>query len=266
MSAKRPTPPGERKPISETWYPVFPSLLRSSRAFSGSSGVPPVAAARCTLVGPFHYCRRRRYYARFRSHEATAQTPARPFRPETAACIRGAARGSRRGGAGRCRRRHRDPQAPRRVHRGVGRIAPARNSRPLDSPAKSTDLERCPFCPGGVEVPFSYDAAVFDNRFPSFRPDPQPAPLLDGPTGPAQGRCEVVLYTDRHDAWFGELSPIELARVVAIWIDRGRELWADPAHSIRLRFREPGRRGRSHHRAPARADLRARSRPAGHGR
>lgn len=119
-------------------------------------------------------------------------------------------------------------------------IAPARNTRPLDSVAQSADADACPFCPGGVEVPFSYDAAVFDNRFPSFRPDPQAAPLLDGRTGPAQGRCEVVLYTDRHDASFGELSPVELARVVAIWIDRARALWADPAHAYVCVFENRG--------------------------
>jgi UDPglucose--hexose-1-phosphate uridylyltransferase len=119
-------------------------------------------------------------------------------------------------------------------------IAPARNARPLDSSAETADAERCPFCPGGIEVPFSYDAAVFDNGFPSFRPDPPPAPPLDGPTGPALGRCEVVLYTDRHEASFGELSPTELARVVAIWIDRGRELWADSAHRYVYVFENRG--------------------------
>jgi UDPglucose--hexose-1-phosphate uridylyltransferase len=119
-------------------------------------------------------------------------------------------------------------------------IAPARNTRPLDSPEASAGLEQCPFCPGGVEVPFSYEAAVFDNRFPSFRPDAPPAPHLDGPTGPAHGQCEVVLYTDRHDASFGGLSPTELARVVAIWIDRGRELWADPERSYVCVFENRG--------------------------
>jgi UDPglucose--hexose-1-phosphate uridylyltransferase len=119
-------------------------------------------------------------------------------------------------------------------------VAPARNTRPLDRPAESPDPDGCPFCPGGIEVPFAYDAAVFDNRFPSFRPDAPPAPRLDGPTGPARGRCEVVLYTDRHDASFGELSPTELARVVAIWIDRGRELWADPEHAYVCVFENRG--------------------------
>jgi len=112
------------------------------------------------------------------------------------------------------------PEAPQAIHKRVDAftgdwvgIAPARNTRPLDTAAAIDG--RCPFCPGGTEVPFPYEAAVFDNRFPSFRPDPPPPPELDGPTGPAGGRCEVVLYTHRHDASFGDLSPPELARVVA---------------------------------------------------
>jgi UDPglucose--hexose-1-phosphate uridylyltransferase len=80
-------------------------------------------------------------------------------------------------------------------------------------------------------VPFRYEAAVFDNLFPSFRPAPPPAPHLEAPTAPARGRCEVVLYTDRHEASFGDLSPTELTRVLAVWIDRARELWIDPAHA-----------------------------------
>ena len=117
-------------------------------------------------------------------------------------------------------------------------IAPARNTRPLDSVAEVA--EACPFCPGGREVPFRYEAAVFDNRFPSFHPDPPPAPALDGPTGAALGRCEVVLYTHRHEASFGSLSPVELGRVVAVWIDRARELWSDPAHAYVCVFENRG--------------------------
>jgi UDPglucose--hexose-1-phosphate uridylyltransferase len=117
-------------------------------------------------------------------------------------------------------------------------IAPARNARPLDSVAAAA--EPCPFCPGGLEVPFPYEAAVFDNRFPSFRQAPPPPPPLPGPTGPALGRCEVVLYTDRHEASFGDLSPAELARVVAIWVDRSRELWRDPDHAYVCIFENRG--------------------------
>lgn len=117
-------------------------------------------------------------------------------------------------------------------------ISAARNARPLDSAAETA--EHCPFCPGGPEVPFSYDAAVFDNRFPSFRPVPPPPPLVDGQTRPAVGRCEVVLYTDRHDTSFGQLSPAELCRVLAVWIDRSRELWSDPSHAYVCVFENRG--------------------------
>jgi UDPglucose--hexose-1-phosphate uridylyltransferase len=117
-------------------------------------------------------------------------------------------------------------------------IAPARNARPLDSAAEAA--KPCPFCPGGTEVPFPYEAAVFDNRFPSFRPAPPAPPALDGPTGPALGKCEVVLYTDRHEASFGRLSATELARVLAVWTDRADELWSDPAHAYVCVFENRG--------------------------
>src|SRR5262249_33916784 len=73
-----------------------------------------------------------------------------------------------------------------------------------------------------------------------FRPEPPPAPVLDGPVGQALGRCEVVLYTDRHDASFGGLSPTELTRVLAVWVDRARELWSDPAHAYVCVFENRG--------------------------
>jgi UDPglucose--hexose-1-phosphate uridylyltransferase len=116
-------------------------------------------------------------------------------------------------------------------------IAPARNARPLDSSAESPDA--CPFCPGGAEVPFPYDAAVFENRYPSFRAEPPPA-AGGAAAGPALGRCEVVLYTSRHEASFGRLSPAELGRVVAVWTDRARELWSDPAHAYVCVFENRG--------------------------
>src|SRR5688572_2574385 len=67
----------------------------------------------------------------------------------------------------------------------------------------------CPLCPtrpGGfpTEVPAAdYDVVVFENRFPSLQRHPPP-PAVEGsdlfPVRPAQGACEVVLYTPRHDA------------------------------------------------------------------
>jgi UDPglucose--hexose-1-phosphate uridylyltransferase len=119
-------------------------------------------------------------------------------------------------------------------------VSPARNKRPLEDAAVEGGSAPCPFCPGGFEIPFDYDAAVFDNRFPPFRPDPPSAPALDGPTAAALGRAEIVLYTSRHEASFGELSPAELARVLAVWTDRSRDLWADPAHRYVAVFENRG--------------------------
>ena len=107
-------------------------------------------------------------------------------------------------------------------------VSPARNVRPHSGPAGATDEEGtpCPLCPGGPEVPFSYDAAVFDNRFPALVADPPP--VSDDPrVGPAQGHCEVVLYTEHHEGSLATLTPTELARVVAVWRDRSGELWTD---------------------------------------
>jgi len=118
-------------------------------------------------------------------------------------------------------------------------ISPARNARPLDRDSDQGE-SGCPFCPGSYEVPFAYDAAVFDNRFPPFRPDAPPPPQLEGPTSPARGRSEIVLYTPRHDTNFGELSPAELGRVLAVWTDRSAELWADPAHEYVAVFENRG--------------------------
>jgi len=122
-------------------------------------------------------------------------------------------------------------------------ISPARNTRPNAGPAGRTPdpstAAACPFCPGGPEVPFAYDAAVFENRFPSLVADPPPV-AADPRLRPALGRCEVVLYTDRHAGSLATLAPAELANLAAIWRDRSAELWADPRHRDVLVFENRG--------------------------
>ncbi len=118
-------------------------------------------------------------------------------------------------------------------------ISPARNVRPLDSAEPAGEEDGCPVCPGGVELPFPYDAAVFENRFPSFVAEPPPPPA-DDLTAPSRGRCEVVIYTSRHDTCFGQLAPAELGRLLAIWADRSRELWADERHAFVMIFENRG--------------------------
>jgi UDPglucose--hexose-1-phosphate uridylyltransferase len=113
-------------------------------------------------------------------------------------------------------------------------VSPARNVRPHASIDK-----RCPLCPGGAELPFGYEAAVFENRFPAFRAHP-PAVGADPRLAPSLGRCEVVLYTERHEGSLATLTPAELANVVAVWRDRSLDLWSDPNHRFVLTFENRG--------------------------
>lgn len=124
-------------------------------------------------------------------------------------------------------------------------VSPARNTRP-HAPSPEVATTTCPLCPGGPEVPVDYRAAVFDNRFPSFSPDPPVPPIgptvagLGPLTAPSRGRCEVVLYTPTHTGSLATLNDAELARVIAIWVDRSAALWADPATRVVLVFENRG--------------------------
>ncbi len=114
-------------------------------------------------------------------------------------------------------------------------VSPARNARPQTRP--STDASgvatapACPLCPGGPELPFSYEAAVFENRFPSLMATPPPPPPgehpVTAPTAPSRGRCEVVLYTEQHQGSLATLAPHEVLNLIAVWTDRSRMLWAE---------------------------------------
>ncbi len=117
-------------------------------------------------------------------------------------------------------------------------FSPARNTRPHSSD-RPTEGPACPLCPGGPEMPFSYEAAVFDNRFPALLEPPPPVPAATW-IRPSVGRCEVVLYTEEHEGSLATLSPEALARVVAVWRDRSRDLWADERHRFVLVFENRG--------------------------
>ena len=128
-------------------------------------------------------------------------------------------------------------------------VSPARNVRPHSSaptgrgtvPGSPAERFRCPLCPGGPEIAFSYEAAVFENRFPSFVPDPPPVPDSRDPRyAPSIGACEVVMFTERHEGNFATLTPAETARVIAVWTDRTRELWANPRYAFVMAFENRG--------------------------
>jgi UDPglucose--hexose-1-phosphate uridylyltransferase len=89
--------------------------------------------------------------------------------------------------------------------------------------------EFCPLCParpGGPPTEIGrddFEVAVFDNRFPSLRPDPEP-PAVDGtaltPVEPSFGACDVVVYTPDHAGQLGSLSVGHVRHLVAVWAHR----------------------------------------------
>lgn len=91
----------------------------------------------------------------------------------------------------------------------------------------------CPLCPtkpGGfpTEIPeATYDIVVFENRFPSLRPDPT-APAVEGtelyPVRPGQGICEVVVYSPVHSSTLATQPVEQIHKLVQVWTERFREL------------------------------------------
>lgn len=107
--------------------------------------------------------------------------------------------------------------------------------------------KQCPLCPSGpgrhTEIPApEYDVVVFDNRFPTLGAaggNGEPATCagadnMPGPgepvltSHPAAGRCEVVCFSQHHDASFADLSPAQAAIVMAAWTDRSATLARQP--------------------------------------
>ena len=107
-----------------------------------------------------------------------------------------------------------DPYADVIVH-----IVGSRQGRP-NLPAAG-----CPFCPGGLEAPEPYEVRWFPNRWPAM---------------PGE-RCEVVLYTPRHDATFWSLGVPGARQVVDLWADRTAALGSRDDVDYVLIFENRGR-------------------------
>lgn len=93
----------------------------------------------------------------------------------------------------------------------------------------------CPLCPTQpgafpTEVPAEdYDIVVFENKFPSLQ---HPAPEIAVEetdlykVRPADGVCEVVLYSSKHDATLAGESVEDIRKLIEVWTDRFNELAA----------------------------------------
>lgn len=91
----------------------------------------------------------------------------------------------------------------------------------------------CPLCPTKpgefpTEVPAEdYEIVVFENKFPSLRhpaPDPAVGPTALSPVRPADGICEVVLYSPDHNSTLTDASVEHLRKLIEVWTDRYVEL------------------------------------------
>jgi UDPglucose--hexose-1-phosphate uridylyltransferase len=69
-----------------------------------------------------------------------------------------------------------------------------------------------------------YDVAVFENLFPTFASSATDQPELTVDTRPAQGACEVVVFTQDSAQSLGALSLPHLELLIEVWSDRYRDL------------------------------------------
>lgn len=88
----------------------------------------------------------------------------------------------------------------------------------------------CAFCPGSGRVPDDYDVMIYDNDFPIMMPEPPEPDDVAGDiyrTAPAAGKCEVVLYSPKHDAHLSSLGASHIRKVVDLWAERCEALAED---------------------------------------
>lgn len=106
-----------------------------------------------------------------------------------------------------------------------------RQNRTFLPPADFCPL--CPTKPGASEenvtdVPApEYDIAIIENKFPSLKYPPA-EPSVEGndlyPVEPSDGVCEVVLFTQEHDATLATQPVERIEKLVRVWQDRYEDL------------------------------------------
>jgi UDPglucose--hexose-1-phosphate uridylyltransferase len=80
---------------------------------------------------------------------------------------------------------------------------------PMTDPDHPTEL------PAG-----EYEIAVFDNRFPSLDLEAHDAPALTVPTAPANGHCEVVVFTQDPGTALARLPLSRIELLLQVWGER----------------------------------------------
>ena len=118
------------------------------------------------------------------------------------------------------------------THRQNRTFLPPKEYNPL-APTKSMDFP--------TELPSgNYDMAVFDNLFASLQLDATASPALSIPTRPADGHCEVVVFTQDPDTSLGRMPLEQIVLLLRVWADRYQEIEALPGIQYVLPFENRG--------------------------
>lgn len=123
-------------------------------------------------------------------------------------------------------------------------VATHRQDRTYKPPAEFCPL--CPTLPGEfpTEVPAEdYEIVVFQNKFSSLTQPPPPLEVEGSAlyqTAPAEGVCEVVLYSPRHDSTLAQESEEHIQNLIQVWTDRYIELGQKPNIQYVLIFENKG--------------------------
>jgi UDPglucose--hexose-1-phosphate uridylyltransferase len=122
-------------------------------------------------------------------------------------------------------------------------VSPHRTKRPWQGQVEKVDVQtlpdydpECYLCPGNLRAgnarnPDYTDTFIFDNDFPTLKPDTavqrmEENGLLIAESEP--GICRVVCFSPRHNLALANMEPERLRVVVDTWIDQFRELGSRP--------------------------------------
>lgn len=118
------------------------------------------------------------------------------------------------------------------AHRQDRTFMPPKEFDPL-APTKSDDFP--------TELPAGdYDVAVFANLFASLDWNATEAPESTVDTRRANGRCEVVVFTQAQEGSLGGLSVDHIALLLRVWADRHREIGKHPEIQYVMPFENRG--------------------------
>lgn len=109
--------------------------------------------------------------------------------------------------------------------------APKRSKRPFQGKKFETEKQKtwdCPFCPDAPEGAGEWVVKQLPNRFASL--DEQASPFQEKisddlyQTNSNYGKCEVILYSQDHNASFGTLSIENIVALINLWKERYHDL------------------------------------------